>query len=450
MDKGNGNIKDENFKNEEEKIAFSFFYRDYCSDYGNQNFNDLKTYICDSWELNRNKNLYNAYIENAYVWFNLTKFWLDIDWESFRKKHYVGDCDFDEDWSGDISADYYYPGEEDYNTRVSKNNFNYIILTANPIEHYVVSQFIKKLPRFENKKIKRFSTPSESKCEFLKVGNGVSILHIAANSMGSFTQGGSEKTLSELIYKKDRKCRLVTSLGIAYGMDPKEQKLADVLVSSSMISHHTFKRKNDIVQLLEDEYYVTNHKVTNFWSRSDWEKQDKKNPFKTIIGPMLSGGAVLSDSWEKKRIQDACEEAHHQTPKGGEMEGDGMYRVCRRGANPAQDYPCVVIKGICDWGALKNSWSLVAHKEFNEEVVYDGDEIIIDYNGNPVEPNDVIKNSVQALGVKRALLVWTYYLLQTNKKTLTKTVKEKIEKILEELEKEVKIQDDTKAKDTVK
>lgn len=36
---------------------------------------------------------------------------------------------------------------------------------------------------------------------------------------------------------------------------------------------------------------------------------------------------------------------------GGEMEGVGVYSVCKK-----PDIPCIVIKGICDWGAEKNSW----------------------------------------------------------------------------------------------
>ncbi len=106
---------------------------------------------------------------------------------------------------------------------------------------------------------------------------------------------------------------------------------------------------------------------------------------------MLSGGSVLSNKDKNKHCYRQLKKFGEEKIIGGEMEGTGIYYECRK-----PDIPCIVIKGICDWGAEKNSWSEAIHivnqKRHEEDTL----------RSNEYPTNDLIKDCVQAYAMDHA------------------------------------------------
>lgn len=82
---------------------------------------------------------------------------------------------------------------------------------------------------------------------------------------------------------------------------------------------------------------------------------------------------------QKVKLFAAAENRGIDDVVGGEMEGSGIYFACDR-----EKIPCIVIKGICDWGVNKNAW----------------DEILKD-EVNPPD-NKTVKDCIQALSFTNA------------------------------------------------
>ena len=82
---------------------------------------------------------------------------------------------------------------------------------------------------------------------------------------------------------------------------------------------------------------------------------------------------------QKVKLLTAAENRGIDDVVGGEMEGSGIYFACDR-----EKIPCIVIKGICDWGVNKNAW----------------DEILKGERNPP--DNQTVKDCIQALSFSHA------------------------------------------------
>ena len=136
--------------------------------------------------------------------------------------------------------------------------------------------------------------------------------------------------------------------------------------------------------------------------------------FSWYYGSMLTGGTVLSDVAERERLIEAATNLGH-TIVGGEMEASGIYYACQKRKD--RNIPFMIIKGICDWGAVKNGW---------EEVIG---------NNYPDIDGDTIKDCVQAFSCDNALNTLYYILKQLNYNQPSKAVKKEIA-TLEEMREE--------------
>lgn len=284
-------------------------------------------------------------------------------------------------------------------------DYTVLILTANPIEQNILTR--KLYQEFNANNIKS----NEKLCEIYADGcvyqfatvRNVKIVHIHPDSPASFTVGGSANAVRSALERFRPK--LVVSLGVALGIDPKNQHLGDVLLSSAVIPYDIFNKDTDGVITLrsEDKFYT--HEALNAWNvlmrTSDFslEEQEEKRQslidrnlnFKWQFGPMLSGGSVLSNEDKKQALLRAAKKIGEEKIIGGEMEGTGVYFECRK-----PDIPCIVIKGICDWGAEKNSWSrvinIVNQKQHEENSC----------RSSEYPTNDLIKDCVQAYAIDHA------------------------------------------------
>jgi nucleoside phosphorylase len=154
--------------------------------------------------------------------------------------------------------------------------------------------------------------------------------------MGSGGPGGSQQTVTEAIHGLDPS--VIVLLGIAFGVDPKEQAIGRVLVSERIFCYEVVKvtttRAGKIRSIARgDKPRATPRLVQGLrmasagWSRAAVE-----------VGTLLSGDKLIDNI-------DYRDSIHEQSPDaiGGEMEGAGLYAA----AYGKKDW--VIVKAICDW-----------------------------------------------------------------------------------------------------
>lgn len=282
-----------------------------------------------------------------------------------------------------------------------------LILTANDVEQNIVTAKLhKEVNANVNNKIKlceRYEADDGCVYQFASIRN-INIVHMHPNSTASYTKDGSANAVRSALEKFCPK--LVVSLGVAFGIDPINQSLGDVLLSSALIPYDVHnKDTNYKIKLRSKDIYIT-HDSLNAWNvllrtpKFYLEKEeskrrsliDKKISFQWKYGTMLCGGSVLSNEMKKGALLQAAKDIGEGNIIGGEMEGVGVYFECNK-----PDIPCIVIKGICDWGAEKNSWqdAIDLLKRHNPE---NG----IFSSGENSNMNDKIKNCVQAYAADHA------------------------------------------------
>lgn len=266
-----------------------------------------------------------------------------------------------------------------------------LILTANSIEGIVLTRLLMRLNR--GKLLDRI-TADKRLYQFAEV-EGIKIVHIWPDNVSSFTQHGAFKALSDAF--KHFLPERVISLGVAFGADVATQKIGDVLVSKSIIPYDAFNKvTNGTINLEPAEVYQTDVGALGWWSPFlkqrkqlyNFCSEENRPKFNWFYGPLLSGGTVLSDIAEKGRLFDAAKRMSYD-PIGGEMEGNGVYFACEQAS-----VPCIVIKGISDWGVQKNAW------EFAKKTDLD---------------IDTIKDCVQAYAADNAFFALRYLLKQLPK-----------------------------------
>lgn len=233
-----------------------------------------------------------------------------------------------------------------------------LLLTANPVEDRMVTRLLFR----HNGGTAMYWRDLENTCavRITDLG-GISTAHLAPLSTGSFSKGGScEAVTCALKYFRPE---LAVSLGVAFGADPEKQDLGDVLVSRRILSWDTNSRSDGKMTLRSEEIYHTSDSLFARWAVFlNSEVQLKaSHGFRWYFGPLLSGGSVVSDAEEKRRLLEAAA-AKGERAVGGEMEGTGLYSVCGK-----HNVPCAVIKGICDWAVSKNGWAEAAQGRVDNE-----------------------------------------------------------------------------------
>lgn len=234
--------------------------------------------------------------------------------------------------------------------------------------------------------------------QFANVGN-VRIVHLHTKRTSSYPDGGSADAVIKAL--KWFHPELVVSLGVAFGIDSEKQNIGDVLLSSAIIPYDIFNKDTDGMIKLRNRDIMYTHDALNAWDvlirTPDFSLDENRYSlirreleFKWHYGALLSGGSVLSNEKKKRALLKAAEDCGEENVIGGEMEGVGVYSECKKA-----DIPCIVIKGICDWGAEKNSWETIINFVNKQQ------------QGNSPRPgtcpsNEDVKNCVQAYAMDHA------------------------------------------------
>ncbi len=264
-----------------------------------------------------------------------------------------------------------------------------IIITANYVEGNRVTRLLMKLNGIQG--IDRYYEDGQT-YQVARL-NESDIVHIWPRDTSSFTTYGAFRALSSAFKRfPQNQPERVISLGVAFGVDPTTQKIGDVLVARHIVPYDAFNKVTDgKITIKPIDKYETSVDLINRWNdflgaEDQLEEeaiQEGISPFKWQCGDILSGASVLSDIDERERLIEA---AKPYDVIGGEMEGHGVYFACEQ-----KNIPCITIKGICDWGALKNGW---------QRIGLEGDAL------------KYAKDCVQALAVDNAFLAMTFLLRQ--------------------------------------
>lgn len=261
-----------------------------------------------------------------------------------------------------------------------------LIISANYVEGTIITR--RLIQASETDKLDVY-VESGHRYQFATI-NSIPILHVWPADIGSFTMYGSYDALQSALSKFDPYC--VISLGVAFGINPSKQHLGDVLIAKKLYFYDFFNKVTDgQIKLSNDNNYSIDVQLTSQVKQIEYETPPVKvGSFKWKYGDMLSGGTVLSDVVEKGKIVNAAKQVGADLI-GGEMESSGIYYACQK--NESKKIPFMVIKGICDWGAEKNSW---------DSLIGDGNE------------NINIKDLVQAYACSNAFDAMEYIIEQLN------------------------------------
>jgi nucleoside phosphorylase len=160
---------------------------------------------------------------------------------------------------------------------------------------------------------------------------------LVQSGMSSRTPSSSSLTVSDAI--KELNPHTIIMVGIAFGIQPKKQKIGDVLVSEQ-VSDYSLKRigtdENDSPHILNrgDKIPASPRLLQRLRASSlRWDLSNVK------FGLIVTGDDLVDNLNRRREILEYAPEAI-----GGEMEGAGLYSAAYR-----ENVDWVIVKGICDW-----------------------------------------------------------------------------------------------------
>lgn len=264
-----------------------------------------------------------------------------------------------------------------------------LVLTANQVEANMMVRLLSK----ESSKSEGITTITADSCKFqFGMIADIRVVHVQAKDMSSFTKHGSFSTIESIL--KRYRPQLVVSLGVAFGKDATKQNISDVLICKKLFQYDSSNKYSGGTIKFNGTPYETDSDLMCRWvdllEYEEFPEEERSlgtEKFNWYCGTMLSGGSVVDDAEQKVKLLEAAESMGMEDVVGGEMEGSGVYLACI-----SEKIPCIVIKGICDWGVNKNTW----------------DDVLKDVKTPP--DNKTVKNSIQALSFTNAFLTLKYLL----------------------------------------
>lgn len=265
-----------------------------------------------------------------------------------------------------------------------------MIITANEIERDTLFAYFSEHNSNQIVKIAKDNIIYS----FFKIGDN-KVVHIEPSSIGAYAHGGSASTVLEAI--KIVKPSIVISLGVAFGANYKDNEIGDVLVGRQHFSYDKATKVSDgklkIKKLHIEE--CDDYMLSRFKSNVGTEENNHgffDNPFKVVLGNMVTGEFVV-DSVDMRNMIFSPFQPFDIV--GGEMEAYGIFEEIKK----IVDMHCILMKGICDWGAGKN-----------DEINIEGINVTVDDNDfedTMINP----KNSFQTLAMLNTCTVCEKFLI---------------------------------------
>ena len=230
-----------------------------------------------------------------------------------------------------------------------------VVLTANKYEKNILHHNIC-YTKNHGEKIKRMSITLYPECElkistygYLFKWNNYTILHIEAQTTGSYTIGGSADITRFVINNPLISPRVIVSLGICFGTDEQKHNLGDTIISEKVYPCFIGAKINESgLSVKDDNMFSINPKLRmSIRSACDKNIFNKDTEGKVYLGNYITGEAVVSSI----EVRNLFANTTTQEIVAGEMEGYGLFKECSTIPNSV---PCLIVKSICDWGAMKN------------------------------------------------------------------------------------------------
>jgi nucleoside phosphorylase len=211
----------------------------------------------------------------------------------------------------------------------SSSNVNSVLLvTVNTIETKAVLDAVEK-----------YDTQHDGNLTYYDLGKlGDVRLFLVRSGMGSVGPDAATVTISEAIARL--KPSAIVATGIAFGVDPRKQKIGEILISQQVSLYGPQRDSTTSDGKLQriprgDRVHASPRLLARF---KDGEIHWRNGP-KLRFGLMLSGDELI-DNLERRN------ELIHLEPEaiGGEMEAAGLYSVANR-----EKVDWILVKAICDW-----------------------------------------------------------------------------------------------------
>lgn len=217
-----------------------------------------------------------------------------------------------------------------------------LILTANSIEYKTARKVAKQYGFIYNEKILEQEDYSYTDC---MEENSVKV-YIARTFMGSLN---SAMTVQQFDFSLNPK--YVIMGGICAGLNPKKQKIGDILISDR-ICQYDFVKESSETRILRGDI-ITSNRFLRERFEYEAESWNKCN----VDSGLIVSSSVLANS--EKYINHVLDELPDAL--GFEMEGAGLIQSCQL----LQD-KWVLVKSICDWGHDKtdDSQAIAAENAF--------------------------------------------------------------------------------------
>ena len=241
------------------------------------------------------------------------------------------------------SISYIYESHKKINMYLSEVRI--MIITANEIERETLFAYFCENSQHRIVKIAKENIVYS----FFYIGNN-KVVHIEPANIGAYAHGGAADAIQESVEIVNP--NIIVSVGVAYGANFKNNEIGDVLVGRQHFSYDkATKISNGTIGIKKlhleepDDYMLSRFK-------SNVLTEDKKigifgNKFSVVFGNMVTGEFVV-DSIEIRNMIFSPFEPFGII--GGEMEAYGIFEAIKK----CEDTHCILMKGICDWGAGKN------------------------------------------------------------------------------------------------
>jgi nucleoside phosphorylase len=157
-------------------------------------------------------------------------------------------------------------------------------------------------------------------------------------AMGGGGRHGSALTVEKAVQWIKPKAVLV--IGIAFGVNPKKQRLGDVLIAESILPYEL--RRAGLEQTVYRGQQLPCGMVLSARFRDlsdDWNLPTHFGRASRHIGDVLSGDVLIDNPGFRDQLL-----AEFPTAIGGEMEGAGAYAAAQ-----GRTVEVILLKGICDW-----------------------------------------------------------------------------------------------------
>ncbi len=208
------------------------------------------------------------------------------------------------------------------------------------------------------------------------------------SEMGTGGPGGSTMTISESI--KELSPSAAIMVGIAFGLNPKEQQIGDVLISEQLLGYEFQRVGSGTENELEIRLRAARPEVPLRLLKRFRHDALRWKEAKVRFGLVLSGEKLVDHLGFRDQLYKLA-----PTAMGGEMEGWGLYSAAHR-----HDVDWILVKAICDWAdgkkhenesqhqekAARNAASFVIHVLEQGRVKKDGKPSSFQHPGYTQEP----------------------------------------------------------------